>query len=295
MGLIKLAVVGYGNVGSFAVEAAQAAPDMELVGIVRRAGGEDINGVKVVQDIKDLGHVDVAILCSPTRAIEHEALKYLEMGINTVDSFDIHNAIVPLRRTLGEKAKASGAVAVIAAGWDPGSNSVIRAIMEAAAPRGVTYTNYGPGMSMGHSTVVRNINGVEDALSITIPLGTGVHRRMVYVQLKEGADFSKVQEEIRKDPYFVNDETHIKQAENISDFIDKGHATNIVRKGGSGQTHNQLFEFNMTINNPALTSQIMVCCARSTTRLAPGAYTMIEIPMADLLPGNKEDWIERLV
>ena len=90
---------------------------------------------------------------------------------------------------MDETAKAHNAVSIISAGWDPGSDSVVRALLQAIAPKGITYTNFGPGRSMGHSVAVRAIAGVKDALSMTIPVGTGIHRRMVYVELEEGADF----------------------------------------------------------------------------------------------------------
>jgi len=51
------------------------------------------------------------------------------------------------------------------------------------------------------------------------------------------------------------------------------------RKGVSGATHNQLFNFEMRINNPALTSQVLVAAARATFKQQPGAYTMIEVPI----------------
>lgn len=292
---IRVAVVGYGNIGRFAVEAVNAAPDMELAGIVRRSGGEDIGGVKVAGEIRELGKVDVALLCTPTRSVEESARKYLSMGISTVDSFDIHGSIPELRRALDAAAKAGGAVSVLSAGWDPGSDSVVRALMEACAPRGITYTNFGPGMSMGHTVAVKSKEGVAGALSMTIPTGTGVHRRMVYVQLEPGAELAGVTAAIKADPYFASDETHVIQVEDINDYIDMGHGVNMTRKGVSGGTHNQNFEFNMRINNPALTSQIMVGCARAALRQQPGAYTMIEIPVVDLLPGDRENWVRRLV
>ena len=64
--------------------------------------------------------VDVAILATPTRSCEEYAKQILPLGINTVDSFDIHTSIVDYRRTLQPICKEHGAVAVIAAGWDPG-------------------------------------------------------------------------------------------------------------------------------------------------------------------------------
>ena len=296
---IRAAVVGYGNIGKSVVGALQAAPDFEIAGIIRRNGAEnkpaELAAYEVVKDITELKDVDVAIVSSPTRQVEEQAKKILALGINTVDSFDIHTQITSLRRSLGETAKEHGSVAIISAGWDPGSDSLVRTLLEAIAPKGITYTNFGPGRSMGHSVAVRAIEGVKDALSMTIPTGTGIHRRMVYVELEEGVDFKTVEAAIKSDPYFVNDETHVKQVPCVDDLNDVGHGVNLVRKGVSGTTHNQLFEFNMRINNPALTAQVMVCCARATMRQQPGCYTMIEVPVIDLLHGDREELIAHLV
>lgn len=296
---IRAAIVGYGNIGQYALQAIEASTDMECAGVVRRAGADncpaELAAYPVVRDITELENVDVAILATPTRSVEEYALRCLELGINTVDSFDIHDQIVALRRSLDKAAKAHNAVSVIAAGWDPGSDSVVRTLVESLAPKGVTYTNFGPGRSMGHSVAVRAIAGVRDALSVTIPLGTGIHRRMVYVELEEGADFATVAAAIKADAYFVNDETHVKQVASVDALNDVGHGVNLVRKGVSGTTHNQLFEFNMRINNPALTAQVLINVARASMRQQPGAYTMIEIPVIDYLPGDREDHIAHLV
>ncbi len=299
MDKIKAAVVGYGNIGHYVLEALETAPDFEIAGIVRRNGSENkpasLAGYKVVKDITELGKVDVAILATPSRKVEENAKKYLALGIHTVDSFDIHTQIPALRDTLDEVAKAHKAVSIISAGWDPGTDSIVRAMLQAIAPKGLTYTNFGPGMSMGHTVAVKAIKGVKAALSMTIPIGTSLHRRMVYVELEEGADFKTVEHDIKTDPYFVNDETHVQQVACVDDVIDMGHGVNLTRKGMSGKTQNQLFEFNMRINNPALTGQILVCSARAAMRQAPGCYTMIEIPVIDLLYGDRRELVAHLV
>ncbi len=295
---MKIAIVGYGNIGRYVLDSVLEAPDMELAGIVRRSAAnvpDELRNYKVVTDIAQLGHVDVAILATPTRQVEEYAAKYLAAGINTVDSFDIHSDIPSLRNNLMEIAKANGTVAIISAGWDPGSDSVVRALLLAAAPKGVTYTNFGPGMSMGHSVCVRSKAGVKDAISMTIPLGTGIHRRMVYVELIPGANIDEVAAAVKADPYFASDETHVIQVDSVDSVRDMGHGVNMTRKGTSGRTPSQRFEFNMAINNPALTAQILVSAARASMRQQPGCYTMIEIPMVDLLPGSKDDNIAHLV
>lgn len=298
---IRVAVVGYGNIGQYALQSVEEAPDMELAGVVRRQTSLDkplpkeLQGVPVVADIAALGRVDVAVLCTPTRETPAIAKELLAKGIHTVDSFDIHSEIVQVRHELDEAAKAHQAVAVLAAGWDPGTDSMIRSIMEFMAPYGITYTNFGPGMSMGHSVAVKAIEGVKDALSLTIPVGTGLHRRMVYVELEEGADFETVKARILQDPYFVHDETHVLQVPDVKQLIDRGHGVLMERKGVSGQTQNQLFKYEMRINNPALTSQVMIAAARAAVRQQPGAYTMIEIPIIDFLYGDRDALIGRLV
>ena len=295
---IRAAVVGYGNIGKFTIQALEAAPDMEIAGVVRRNLGEkplELTPYPVVTDIRELGHVDVAILCTPTREVEKYALEFLALGINTVDSFDIHTQITALRRSLNEAAVKAGKVSVISAGWDPGSDSIIRTLLEAAAPKGITYTNFGPGMSMGHTVCVKSKPGVKNALSMTIPLGTGIHRRMVYVELEPGAQLEDVARAVKEDPYFASDETHVMAVASVDEVKDMGHGVNMVRKGVSGKTQNQRFEFNMSINNPALTAQILVAVARAAMIQRPGAYTMIEIPVIDLLPGDREENIRHLV
>lgn len=296
---IRAVIVGYGNIGHYVLEALEAAPDFEVAGIVRRNGATnkpaELGDYPVVKDIKELDAVDVAILSTPTRSVEKYAKEILALGIRTVDSFDIHTGIVDLRRELDAVAKAHNSVAVISAGWDPGSDSVVRALLQAIAPKGISYTNFGPGMSMGHTVAVKAIDGVKAALSMTIPTGTGIHRRMVYIELENGYEFEKVASAIKSDAYFVHDETHVIQVPSVDELLDMGHGVNLTRKGVSGKTQNQLFEFNMRINNPALTGQVLVCAARAAMKQQSGCYTMIEIPVIDLLYGDKEELIRHLV
>ena len=62
---IRAAVVGYGNVGRFALEALEAAPDFEVSGIVRRKGALnkplELSQYEVVDDIKKLKNVAMTV------------------------------------------------------------------------------------------------------------------------------------------------------------------------------------------------------------------------------------------
>ena len=301
---IRAAIVGYGNIGKHVSEALEAAPDFEIAGIVEtqsivqsnlQASHPELQKYILADSLSKLDNVDVAILALPTRQVESVAKEALSMGIHTIDCFDIHGKIVDLRRSLDIVAKAHNVVAVIAAGWDPGSDSMIRTLFEAMTPRGITYTNFGPGMSMGHTVAVKAIAGVKAALSMTVPLGTGIHRRMVYVEIEEGCDFEQVADAIKSDDYFVHDETHVFLVECVDNLLDMGHSVHMVRKGVAGKTQNQLLTFDMKANNPALTAQVLVSAARASVKQRPGAYTLIEIPVIDMLAGEKEDLIRKFV
>ena len=247
----------------------------------------------------DARPVDVVLVCTPTREVQKFATVLAARGICTVDSFDIHGQILSLRTAMDAVCTANKTVSVLSAGWDPGTDSMIRALLMAMAPKGITYTNFGPGRSMGHTVAAKAIAGVKNALSMTIPLGTGIHRRMVYIELEEGADFKTVEADLLKDDYFAHDETHVIPVESVDALNNVAHGVNLVRSGVSGATHNQRFEFNMEINNPALTGQVMVSCARAAFRMKErgeyGAKTMIELRPIDLLPGSTEQNIKALV
>ena len=284
---LKVAIIGYGNIGKACEEALATAPDMELTGIYHH------------NDNLDNIVADVALLCVPTREVPVYAEKMLSRGISTVDSFDIHGQIFDLRKSLAAVAKETKAVSIISAGWDPGTDSAIRALLMAMAPKGLTYTNFGPGRSMGHTVAAKAIPGVKNALSMIIPLGTGIHRRMVYVELEDGVQFETVKKALLADDYFAHDETHVIEVPSIDELNNVAHGVHLIRSGVSGATHNQRFEFNMEINNPALTGQVMVSCARAAARLRAeqryGAYTLIELSPLSLLPGDEETNIRALV
>ncbi|HHY62159.1 MAG: diaminopimelate dehydrogenase [Bacillota bacterium] len=296
-----VAIVGYGKVGRAAADAIAASPDFELTGIVRRkvVSDELIRGrnwaAPAVTDISHLGGVQAALMCVPTRELERMEHGLLRSGISVVDAFDIHgDAICQHKEALHSSAIAGRAVAVIASGWDPGIDSLIRALMELMAPRGITYTNFGPGMSMGHSVVARSVAGVRDAISITLPAGYGKHRRTVYVEEDGSRPFQEIVRDITRDPYFSDDDTEVFSVASVAPLADSAHAVEISRKGTAGEASNQLLEWQMKISNPAVTAQAMLGGLRAALKSEPGAYTLLELPVAQMLPGNPKDNIKRL-
>lgn len=298
---IRVAVTGYGNIAKEAVNAVRSAPDMEMAGIVIRDSrkvetAKRESGVTVVLDAASLEEVDVTVLAIASRAVPQVAPAWLEQGICTVDCYDIHgDPMMDLRHSLNASALRGGSAALVGAGWDPGTDSLFRGIFELIAPRGITYTDFGPGVSMGHTVAVKNITGVKNAVSITLPAGQGKHRRAVYVEVGKGHDIDEIRRAILEDDYFRRDETTVEAVNDVEQLIDLGHGVHVERKGSSACSCNQRMRLEMSVMNPAATAQVMVSAARGIVRQKPGCYTMIEIPVADCLPGDRESNLKRLV
>ncbi len=291
--MLKLAIVGFGNIGKGVFEALSKCRDLEPLALVSSQKPEiDID---IFKDIDDMPQVDVAVLCAPSRLTPSLAEKLLARGINTVDSYDIHTDIFDVRQRLDGTAKAHNVAAITGAGWDPGSDSVIRAVFEAMAPLGQTYTNFGPGKSMGHTVAAKAVEGVEDAVSITLPAGKGIHKREVFVKIKNGASFSNVEGLIKSDPYFAKDDTKVIEVDDIGKYDGPAHGVNLERQGETFGGIDHSFSYSMRCNNPALTGQVLVSAARAVCHQRPGAYSLIEIAPIDFLEGEKEDILRRLV
>jgi len=284
---MKLIIIGHGNIGRAAEQAIKQAADIELVGVYHH------------DDNLDSVQADVALVCTPTREVPIFVPQLLKRGICTVDSYDIHGNIFDLRQNFDSLCRQYKAVSIISAGWDPGSDSIVRALMTALVPEGEMFTNFGIGRSMGHTVAAKAIPGVKDALSLTIPVGKGVHNRHVYIELEEGYDFDQVKAAILRDDYFAHDYTEVELVPSVEAYQTTDHGVHIERNGVCGMKDNQQLDFTMRINNPALTAQFMLACARAAHRMHQqqryGAYTTIELAPIDLLPGSLEQRIKTLV
>ncbi|WP_424245583.1 diaminopimelate dehydrogenase [Elusimicrobium posterum] len=288
----KAIVVGMGNTGKYTVRALKESVDFECIGIIRRsASNEEFEGVKQYENLESLPvKPDVAILGIPSKMMPETAKFYLEKGICVVDSFDIHDQVAPVVESLDAVAKANNTSAVVSAGWDPGSDSMIRAVFKALSPRATIYTSFGPGMSMGHSVVARSIKGVADAISITLPLGMGKHKRHVYVKLDGTQTQDEVYKNMKADNYFAHDELIVEAVEDLAPYKNANHGGMIEMEEGDIKA-----KFQMTVNNPQTTAYVMVACARAALRMEPGAYTVIDLPLVKLLEGERVDNIKKLV
>lgn len=286
----KIAAIGAGNIGTAVAKAIELSPDMEFCGFVRRElkpvkGFENAPLVKSAFDLPE--KPDGAIICLPSVLAEEAEKELLEAGIYTVDAFDIHEEISAMRQRLKNSAEKGNVSCIIGAGWDPGMDSVIRTLMSAALPHGITYTDFGPGMSMGHSAAARMTDGVEDAVSFTLPLGYGRHLRKIYAVLKPEADKHEVEHRIACNKYFEHDECSVEFVDSVKEIFVTGHSGKITRLG-EGESN---LSFVISGNNPDMTARILVSSIRAAFLQKPGAYFMPEIPPCDFCLCEWEKWV----
>ena len=290
---INVAIIGWGNVGRGCKRALSETKDMRLVGVVRRPvslykNKEELQDTNVVADISELkDRPDVVLLCIPSREVPEKIKEMHRLGISTVDSYDEHSEIYALRQEADISAKVNKAVSILAAGWDPGTDSVIRSLMKMVSITGRTTTTFGGeegGRSMGHTVAVKAIPGVLDAVSLTLANGRGKHKRRVYVVADKNANTSQLEKAIKKDPYFADDPTEVVFVKDINKYNTLHHEGEVER---TAQEVAQKYHVSGT--NPEFTANVMVSAARGVintkSREAWGAYTLIELPLVDFLPG----------
>lgn len=321
--MIKVGIMGYGNLGKGVECAIKQNPDMELAAVFTRRNPEDVKilteGARVYKACDAAAHkadVDVLIICGGSATdLPEQTPEYAGM-FNVVDSFDTHARIPEHFENVEAAARVAGTTAVISAGWDPGMFSLNRVYAESILPEGETYTFWGRGVSQGHSDAVRRIEGVLDARQYTIPVDAALeavrsgsapelstrekHTRLVYVVAEDGADQAKITEEI------VTMKNYFDEYDTTVEFIDEEtmardhsgipHGGFVIRSGRTGWEgeNNHVVEYKLQLDsNPEFTSSVLVAVARATYRMAQagmhGAKTVFDIPPAMLSLKSPEE------
>lgn len=294
---IKVAILGYGNLGRGIESAIRQNDDMELVAVFTRRAPKSVSirtqGVKVLNvseilSMKDA--IDVLILCGGSATdLPMQTPEYAKY-FNVIDSFDTHARIPEHFANVDKSAKEAGTVAIISAGWDPGMFSLMRLYANCILPDGSDYTFWGRGVSQGHSDAVRRIDGVLDARQYTVPVESALeavrsgsnpelttrdkHTREVYVVAEDGADKDRITQEIVTMPNYFADYnttvTFISEEEMKKNHSNLPHGGFVIRTGKSGfeEEHNHIIEYSLKLDsNPEFTGSVIVAFARAAYRM----------------------------
>ena len=324
MGKIRIGIVGYGNIGRGVEKAVFASPDMKLCAVFSRRdpGLLDIADKSVPVIAPDdagkmTGEIDVMILCGSTvNDLAEQGPRFAAL-FNTVDSYDTHAKIPDYLAAVNAAAKKT--TAIISSGWDPGLFSIIRAMSGAVLPDGESCTFWGRGVSQGHSTAIRSIKGVKNAVQYSVPIEEAVnavrrgerpiltarqkHLRECYVVAEPGADKAAIENTIKTMPdYFADYDTtvtFIEEIEFIKNHSRAPHGGMVLHSGRTGDNEHMI-EFSLRLeSNPEFTGSIMAAYARAAYRMAAdglfGAKTVLDIPLCYLSEKSRSTLIKELL
>lgn len=311
--MIRIGIVGYGNIGRGVELAIERNDDMQLVAVVTRRNPETVSvlteGIKKVHmdDVLSLkDEVDVMILCGGSATDLPVMGPELAANFNTIDSFDTHAKIPEYFANMDAAAKKGNHVSIISVGWDPGMFSLNRIYAESILVQGSTYTFWGKGVSQGHSDAIRRVPGVKNGIQYTVPIETAVeevrsgsepelttrekHLRECYVVPEEGADLAAIEEAIKTMPNYFSDYdttvTFITEEELKANHSKMPHGGFVIRTGETGRDGNKhVIEYSLKLDsNPEFTSSVLVAYARAAYRLAAngecGAKSVFDIAPA---------------
>ena len=317
--MIRIGILGYGNLGRGVELAIGQNPDMALAGIftrrdpktVKTEGGK-VYSVDSLPEKKE--EIDVLILCGGSATDLPEQSPAWAKHFHIVDSFDNHSRIPEHFAACDAAAKETSHTALISTGWDPGMFSLQRLLGECALPQGQTYTFWGKGISQGHSDAIRRIKGVADARQYTIPVEEALkrvrsgenpalttrekHLRECFVVARPGEDLARIEKEIKEMPaYFADYDTtvhFISREELVRDHSGMPHGGFVIRTGATGDGSLQRIEYALELqSNPCFTGSILVACARAVWRLAEegnfGGKTLFDVPPAYLSAKSAEE------
>ena len=324
--MIKVGIVGYGNLGRGVCLAVDKAKDFECVGVFTRRQPESVNpitGYKVysVNDLQKFkGKIDVLILCGGSATdLPATTANYIK-DFNTVDSFDTHAKIPEYFEKLDKIAKDNGTLGIISVGWDPGVFSMARLLFGSVLPDGKDYTFWGKGVSQGHSDAIRRIAGVKNAIQYTVPKEEALarvrngenpelsvrekHARECFVVAEDGADRARIEKEIKEMPnYFADYDTtvHFISEEELKAHHNKlAHGGVVIRSGKTTDENSELLQLSLKLDsNPEFTGSVLTAYARAIYRLSQkgekGVKTVFDIPLKYLYPENPEQAFKTLL
>ena len=327
--MVRIGIVGYGNLARGVECAIRQNPDMSLAAVFTRrdpAGvqilTQDVPVLPMVETAQWKDRIDVMLLCGGSAKDLPEMTPAFARDFNVVDSFDTHANIPAHFAAVDVAASETGHIAIISAGWDPGLFSVNRLYASTILPQGKDYTFWGKGVSQGHSDAVRRLPGVLDCRQYTVPVPQALervrrgenpqlttrekHTRYCYVVAKEGADKAAIETAIKTMPnYFADYDTTVEfiSAEQMErDHAGLPHGGSVIRSGITGWNgeSRQTIEYKLTLDsNPQFTASVLVACARAAAKMKArgitGCQTIFDIAPADLSILSREDMIKNML
>lgn len=291
----KIAVIGLGNLGRKCAEALQSDASLALAGVVRRRPGPvpGLKDVPVADHISAFGEVDAALLCVPPDVTLGMAREILQRRTPVVECARLHGeAFLAHKAEMQRMAHLYKARAVVGAGCDPGILSLLRGQFALLIPHGHTQSSLHTGTSLHHSLAAEGIPGVRKALATELKTPDGTLQRYVYVELEPGADAAAVEQAIRSDPLYLDEQTLVFPVDSIATLEESNRGLLLERHAAAGDPGHAALMLEARFNETELAARMMLAAARALPSLHAGAYSLFDLPPA-MLWGEQGTGAER--
>lgn len=321
--MIKIGIIGYGNLGAGVEQAITKQSDMEVFGVFtrRETGSVYTNGSKVfhMKELANLkGHIDVLIHCGSSEFDLRDQTPALARDFNIVDSFDMHALIGEHIRRVDQVAKTNNTTALVSVGWDPGIFSSHKTIMDAILPFGATQSFWGYGISQGHSNVASKVKGVKMARNYSVPNQDNIaafknhekidislnHTKECYVVPEQGADLEQIRADILNiEHYFKGSETKVifvTEEDMLKNHNKWSQGGRVIRIGNTSTDTKHTLDFELKLDsNPEFTASVLVAYARATYKMHQrgefGAYSALDVKPRDMSSKSYEQLIKEML
>ena len=288
---MKIAIAGYGNLGKSLEKIVTSTADTSLVAVFSRRQLQHPLWASFDEAKKLAGKIDVVMLALGSFDDIEKNVHYFAQ-FDTVDSFDTHAKIADYKAHLN--TTKPNTVSLCCVGWDPGVLSLARGAMSLCG--GEIATFWGRGISQGHSHALRQIDGVWDAVEITVPKEVALnsaregricednlrHCRLCYVACEKGKENKIAQEIVNMPNYFKGQEVKIEfcslekidQLKRVTE-----HSGEVIVTGGGFSADTKL----SVASNTDYTAQVMLRYAKAIPALKKdgylGAMDPFDLPM----------------
>lgn len=310
---MRVGILGYGNLGkALAKEIGKSDHNLEAVFTRRNIYDDKLKLLPRESIYEYIEKLDVLLIATSSHSdAASDATTFLPY-FNTIDSFDNHKSLPLHIDKLNTVVRKHNRIAITAAGWDPGLLSVTRAMAKIATDTENVNTFWGPGKSLGHSSLIMNIDGVKYAAQYTVPKGKSLtlskntdanlsdadrHYRECFIVPEKWADREKIEYTIKNaEGYFKGYDisvNFITESEFLLKHNKDFHRGEVIATKIKDENKTS---FNLKLDIPSnsvFTARIMISYINAIDYLQNhnlfGAYTPLDIPLSYLISKNEYD------
>ncbi|MCR8969033.1 diaminopimelate dehydrogenase [Facklamia sp. 7083-14-GEN3] len=320
---VRLAIVGFDQVGQSLMEAVEQHEDLVIQHIFSRQSKQDlpkylqtlpIHSMEQIINFKE--SIDVLIVCSGSTYDNPENLSEYAADFNLVDAYNFYAKPALLLKTIDSISQVHHKLAVIGVGWNPGLYTVNQLLAEAVMPQATNYHFVENEWSQKMSETIFSLEGVAEAnvylkaspqslqsvLDGEQPdLGfSDYQERVAYLVLEEGVDPDRIEDQLQALPNFLSQaemRLHFTTSDQLAKLSKEVQAGRLIRTAIANEEVT-IYDLTLSFNQPRLNqANLLLAYARAVYRLASegraGALTQLDVPVSYLSKYTRQELLDK--